>query len=140
MWNVDMKPDKQHDVYEALLSFLQLELHIHDRSIQTQIADSLFEKNAVILNDAAHPNKLKYIKNAALIHFNEALIRHFKYEQTGVITAARAQLLSQQQCNDFLFNNTPHENTLFAPLSATPEEAPLTMPTQRLVFFMEKDA
>lgn len=134
-----MKPDMQH-IHEQLLGFLQIELRIHDVTIQRQMADSLFEKNAMILNDAAHPDKVKYIKNAALIHFNEALIRHLKNEHMGVITAARAQLLSQKQCNDFLFCDTPHENVLLAPLSATPQEAPLTMPTQHLVFFMEKDA
>ena len=136
----EMKPDKQHEIYEALLCFLQFELRIQNEHIQKQIADSIFEKNAQLLNDTTTPDTIKAIKNAALLHFNEALGQHLNSKQTGVITAARAQLLSQHQGTDFLFNNTLDDNTLLPPLSATPEEAPLTMPTQRLVFFMEKEA
>jgi hypothetical protein len=129
-----MKLEQQQDLLGQLMSFLQLELYIHDVKIRQQICDFILKKNAAVLSKSAHLNKLRIVQNEALIYFNEALARYLQVQTTGVITGARAQLLSQQQNNDFLFCNLINDPPVLKLFSATPEESVLEMPKQRVIY------
>ncbi|MCD6047629.1 MAG: hypothetical protein K0S08_1276 [Gammaproteobacteria bacterium] len=132
-----MNLHQQKKLREQLMLFLQ-QLHICDLKLREQIGDEILDKFTFFLREVSYKKSLKIIQNVALAYFNQALADYLLLDMSKdchLITGARAQILSQMQSTDFLFLNEGSSPKLKIDFqSATPPEAPLEMPEQKIQF------